>query len=113
RVARSSALRSPRPPPPRPPPPFPTRRSSDLGHGPSQPPSTHASFPRDAAEAEARGMPGAEKEEGWSSIQLFQESQLGWGCRTGGDRKSTRLNSSHVKNSYAAFCSKKKTKHQR
>src|SRR5690606_40057887 len=27
-----------------------------------------------------------------------------------GDRKSTRLNSSHVKISYAVFCSKKKTK---
>src|SRR5690606_41543715 len=27
---------------------------------------------------------------------------------TGGDRKSTRLNSSHVKNSYADFCLKKK-----
>src|SRR5690606_39600978 len=26
----------------------------------------------------------------------------------GGDRKSTRLNSSHVKNSYAVFCLKKK-----
>src|SRR5690606_40486206 len=26
-----------------------------------------------------------------------------------GDRKSTRLNSSHVKNSYAVFCLKKKT----
>src|SRR6266511_5533639 len=29
------------------------------------------------------------------------------------DRKSTRLNSSHVKNSYAAFCLKKKNKHGR
>src|SRR5579883_2617419 len=28
----------------------------------------------------------------------------------GGDRKSTRLNSSHVKNSYAVFCLKKKKK---
>src|SRR5690606_22960329 len=28
------------------------------------------------------------------------------------DRKSTRLNSSHVKNSYAVFCLKKKTKRQ-
>src|SRR5690606_40441814 len=28
------------------------------------------------------------------------------------DRKSTRLNSSHVKISYAVFCLKKKTKHQ-
>src|SRR5215813_14545350 len=31
-------------------------------------------------------------------------------CRTGcGDRKSTRLNSSHVRISYAVFCLKKKT----
>src|SRR5690606_40823611 len=29
------------------------------------------------------------------------------------DRKSTRLNSSHVKISYAVFCLKKKKKHQR
>src|SRR5690606_41509271 len=29
--------------------------------------------------------------------------------RLGGDRKSTRLNSSHVKISYAVFCLKKKT----
>src|SRR5690606_40056150 len=28
----------------------------------------------------------------------------------GGNRKSTRLNSSHVKNSYAVFCLKKKNK---
>src|SRR5437870_12764515 len=28
---------------------------------------------------------------------------------TSGDRKSTRLNSSHVANSYAVFCLKKKT----
>src|SRR5438067_6842478 len=28
------------------------------------------------------------------------------------DRKSTRLNSSHVSNSYAVFCLKKKTKEQ-
>src|SRR5690606_41826392 len=30
--------------------------------------------------------------------------------RAGGDRKSTRLNSSHVKISYAVFCLKKKKK---
>src|SRR5436309_12342203 len=30
--------------------------------------------------------------------------------REGGDRKSTRLNSSHVKISYAVFCLKKKKK---
>src|SRR5215813_14585936 len=31
-------------------------------------------------------------------------------CATTGDRKSTRLNSSHVRISYAVFCLKKKTK---
>src|SRR5690349_23043467 len=30
----------------------------------------------------------------------------------GGDRKSTRLNSSHVEISYAVFCLKKKTNHR-
>src|SRR5690606_41553812 len=33
--------------------------------------------------------------------------------RAGGDRKSTRLNSSHVKISYAVFCLKKKKKTKR
>src|SRR5699024_12123627 len=32
---------------------------------------------------------------------------------TGGDRKSTRLNSSHVSISYAVFCLKKKKKNRR
>src|SRR5690606_41932714 len=31
-------------------------------------------------------------------------------CTSSRDRKSTRLNSSHVKNSYAVFCLKKKNK---
>src|SRR5690606_39674877 len=35
----------------------------------------------------------------------------GAGAPTGADRKSTRLNSSHVKISYAVCCLKKKTKH--
>src|SRR3989442_7714649 len=35
-------------------------------------------------------------------------------CRRQGlDRKSTRLNSSHVRISYAVFCLKKKNKHER
>src|SRR5207302_7709798 len=34
----------------------------------------------------------------------------GDGTLNGADRKSTRLNSSHVKNSYAVFCLKKKKK---
>src|SRR3712207_8015272 len=34
------------------------------------------------------------------------------GCRVVGDRKSTRLNSSHANISYAVFCLKKKNTHQ-
>src|SRR5699024_11745795 len=34
------------------------------------------------------------------------------GCSCGGDRKSTRLNFSHVSISYAVFCLKKKTLHR-
>src|SRR6266498_1171101 len=34
------------------------------------------------------------------------------GSRAAGDRKSTRLNSSHVRISYAVFCLKKKKKKQ-
>src|SRR5690606_41737052 len=39
-----------------------------------------------------------------------EELRLPWGCkwRREADRKSTRLNSSHVKISYAVFCLKKK-----
>src|SRR5690606_39672850 len=37
--------------------------------------------------------------------QLLADQQGSWRI----DRKSTRLNSSHVKNSYAVFCLKKKT----
>src|SRR5690554_7176495 len=39
--------------------------------------------------------------------QGFRPTQL---SSSGGDRKSTRLNSSHVRISYAVFCLKKKTK---
>src|SRR6266496_4883127 len=35
----------------------------------------------------------------------------GRAARPPGDRKSTRLNSSHVENSYAVFCLKKKKNH--
>src|SRR5690625_5614765 len=39
--------------------------------------------------------------------------QLGIGLRAGEDRKSTRLNSSHVAISYAVFCLKKRRKQAR
>src|SRR5215475_9630258 len=43
-------------------------------------------------------------------LALAEGSQKG--LRLGEDRKSTRLNSSHVKISYAVFCLKKKKKKQ-
>src|SRR5690606_42166263 len=83
---------------------FPTRRSSDLPRpargrvpaGPAlpvvdgDPPSVELPqrpVHRNRAESQARG-------------DLLER-----------DRKSTRLNSSHVKTSYAVFCLKRKTKH--
>src|SRR5699024_11992651 len=54
---------------------------------------------------------------GGDGLGLVEDGDLGSrepvrdfaGC--GGDRKSTRLNSSHVSISYAVFCLKKKKKH--
>src|SRR5207249_6290771 len=64
---------------------FPTRRSSDLGTAATSPAGAGAGGPR------LRGV----------------------GTCTGSeDRKSTRLNSSHVSISYAVFCLKKKKKTQ-
>src|SRR5204862_5834021 len=42
--------------------------------------------------------------------RIFREHALGCLVISIGDRKSTRLNSSHVEISYAVFCLKKKTK---
>src|SRR5438477_6533854 len=61
---------------------FPTRRSSDL-----EPPDVDAE----------RGAAPAEQADGEGDIRI------------GVDRKSTRLNSSHMSISYAVFCLKKKT----
>src|SRR5690554_7774147 len=64
---------------------FPTRRSSDLGFGPGA--------QMGAANTDADGA------------ERFRVRRAGRGSR---DRKSTRLNSSHVRISYAVFCLKKK-----
>src|SRR5207249_11139494 len=44
-------------------------------------------------------------------VRIPQEAQVPARGDRQGDRKSTRLNSSHVSISYAVFCLKKKTKH--
>src|SRR5699024_12876687 len=67
---------------------FPTRRSSDL------------SASRTACSTASRSPATA-------STGSTSPSATGWTSRTG-DRKSTRLNSSHVSSSYAVFCLKKK-----
>src|SRR3989442_15815482 len=46
---------------------------------------------------------------GSSGIPKRRPCALAW-CRRMADRKSTRLNSSHVRISYAVFCLKKKKK---
>src|SRR3989442_5366658 len=53
------------------------------------------------------------KERVKSILQIFQSSLISTLVRLGSlsDRKSTRLNSSHVRISYAVFCLKKKKKH--
>src|SRR5207249_10740689 len=77
---------------------FPTRRSSDLldarreprvGSAAGEP---HAAARRAAEEMDRRPLEGDD--------------------RRAGDRKSTRLNSSHVSISYAVFCLKKKKKNK-
>src|SRR5699024_12274026 len=83
---------------------FPTRRSSDLGRRWSFPRS-HQRCPTSGCSS---GLPaqchGEECGEDRVSLGGF------WGrCPLPKDRKSTRLNSSHVSSSYAVFCLKKKT----
>src|SRR5699024_12686353 len=76
---------------PRPLPSFPTRRSSDL----PPPPGCVVGRPPDRAQPRAPPRRRAPRPQG------------------GADRKSTRLNSSHVSISYAVFCLKKKKRRGR
>src|SRR5690625_5352972 len=78
--------------PPRPLPSFPTRRSSDLpSFGAPLVPGDGPDADRAAEDRERRPRVGDQDADG-----------------AGEDRKSTRLNSSHVAISYAVFCLKKK-----
>src|SRR5204862_8103800 len=87
---------------------FPTRRSSDLAGGPrleSDHPDLDADPRAAALVAEAAAildLPGRD-----SVIRVRSELPPGVGLGSS-DRKSTRLNSSHVEISYAVFCLKKK-----
>src|SRR5699024_12529761 len=80
---------------------FPTRRSSDL-----------ADINLTAHQQRRRQKKGARRLECmdvcWLSKQVIYRRH-----KSAEDRKSTRLNSSHVSISYAVFCLKKKKKNQR
>src|SRR5207253_9391058 len=69
---------------------FPTRRSSDLD-----------SYIRTVVETPARTLY-------LNPVVRYDGATLPWPSATIEDRKSTRLNSSHVAISYAVFCLKKK-----
>src|SRR5690606_40772355 len=86
---------------------FPTRRSSDLegaqvAQREALEPGAQARDARDPDLAIARHAHGDDD----AGHQQPQDAGRGPGAA---DRKSTRLNSSHVKISYAVFCLKKKT----
>src|SRR5690349_22159424 len=76
---------------------FPTRRSSDLAGGDDVAPHAARNFRMFSACA---AHPLA------FMVNAFARRDSGIASK---DRKSTRLNSSHVENSYAVFCLKKKT----
>src|SRR5207253_10317017 len=86
---------------------FPTRRSSDLERDQSQ----HGSqrFPeRDGTRRETRRPQTNENRDNGSQKVMFVHERAGQQINENSDRKSTRLNSSHVAISYAVFCLKKK-----
>src|SRR5438874_9328249 len=79
---------------------FPTRRSSDLGAGWHLSDSQAEESVR-FAKSEAQVVDGCSGD--WGSAASAENQ----------DRKSTRLNSSHVEISYAVFCLKKKKKEKK
>src|SRR5207253_5611468 len=95
----------------RPPPPFPTRRSSDLAHtGPGQ--DTRFVVPALAQRLTVAKRVGAPvvKVGNLEPVREFLHVRDVVDAYAR-DRKSTRLNSSHVANSYAVVCLEKKDKH--
>src|SRR5690606_40824519 len=88
---------------------FPTRRSSDLGEAGGQ--ARHLLFHFDPAQATVAVEIGGVEALVEAALALglaLRALGLLPGAQLGADRKSTRLNSSHVKISYAVFCLKKK-----
>src|SRR5690242_20782890 len=89
--------------PPRAPPPFPTRRSSDLAHQAD----AKIALPK-AIDEDPRRRRGVHVDEPFGQGQPGMDDLALLSHAKGRDRKSTRLNSSHMSISYAVFCLKKK-----
>src|SRR5690606_41404870 len=85
---------------------FPTRRSSDLRHPDhGTVPDVRCTFPRThVLSGSSRPVPVSMPEDRPPECRRQHHQRAR-------DRKSTRLNSSHVKISYAVFCLKKKITH--
>src|SRR5207253_6784750 len=83
---------------------FPTRRSSDL--------SSPADENLDARSRHELLLPGPRRRRARALPRRRRKSPSSSAARAGKDRKSTRLNSSHVAISYAVFCLKKKKNKQ-
>src|SRR5690606_41955382 len=92
---------------------FPTRRSSDLPRLPPFPRGRGGDRPPRRAPLPASRSSGAHADLQPRNPQLLRHPPLrprpACPLESRQDRKSTRLNSSHVKISYAVFCLKKKT----
>src|SRR5256885_11253199 len=73
-------------------------RSKDTAAAPADPPHDHGTSHLCIVDGEG------------NAVALTTTINLGFGAALVGDRKSTRLNSSHLVISYAVFCLKKKTK---
>src|SRR5207249_11223576 len=86
---------------------FPTRRSSDLGGWFMLRRAAHTCFERRASRVPSGQRVGARTGSPPFSAKVVTPSLP----RPSADRKSTRLNSSHVSISYAVFCLKKKNKY--
>src|SRR5690606_41551945 len=92
---------------------FPTRRSSDLGIADPLDAAAEDALDRFRAAGDGFVDPGkavhqlAVKGTGALIERAGEVREPGVERRAELDRKSTRLNSSHVKNSYAVFCLKK------
>src|SRR5690349_22533708 len=87
--------------------PPPTARRSILGHERLPPGARFPSPEARGLRGRVRRIPVAET----GRVQLGARFLRRPGARQRADRKSTRLNSSHVEISYAVFCLKKKKKY--